>query len=316
MRKKLSWIALCLILLPLLLVAGSTLNHRLRLPREAAVFPPPGILVDVGSSRLHVFSAGDGDLALVFLAGSGTSAPVLDFKALYSLLLDEYRIAVVERAGYGWSDLSNAARDLDTVLGETRLALQLAGVRPPYVLVPHSMAGLEALHWANRFPDEVAAIIGLDMAVPQAYERMPLPSDAMLAMLTFAAHTGLTRLVPAVCREAAAIRAGHLNRDEESAYCALFYRRTLTPDMLAEIDAVQDNARLAAAGGIPSAPALFFISDGSQLPVADWQSVLIEYARSYGADYLVLDVGHYLHNEAAAQIAAASRAFIAHSVND
>lgn len=32
----------------------------------------------------------------------GTCSPILDFKSLYSLLSDEYKIAVVEKFGYGF----------------------------------------------------------------------------------------------------------------------------------------------------------------------------------------------------------------------
>ena len=31
------------------------------------------------------------------------------------------------------------------------------------------MSGLEAIRWKQKYPDEVIAIIGLDMAVPAAY---------------------------------------------------------------------------------------------------------------------------------------------------
>ena len=34
------------------------------------------------------------------------------------------------------------------------------------------MSGLEALYWAQKYPDEVSAIIGLDMAVPEYYDSM------------------------------------------------------------------------------------------------------------------------------------------------
>ncbi len=37
---------------------------------------------------------------LLFLSGSGTAAPVLDFKSLYSLLSSDYRIVVIEKFGY------------------------------------------------------------------------------------------------------------------------------------------------------------------------------------------------------------------------
>lgn len=40
------------------------------------------------------------------------------------------------------------------------------GETGPYILAPHSLSGLEALRWKQTFPDEVSAIIGIDMATP------------------------------------------------------------------------------------------------------------------------------------------------------
>lgn len=34
------------------------------------------------------------------------------------------------------------------------------------------MSGIEALYRVNKYPNEVKAIIGLDMAVPKAYENL------------------------------------------------------------------------------------------------------------------------------------------------
>jgi len=57
-------------------------------------------------------------------------------------------------------------------LEETRACLKLAGVDGPYLLVPHSLSGLEALYWAQKYPHEVKAIIGLDPRIP-TFEKMP-----------------------------------------------------------------------------------------------------------------------------------------------
>ncbi|HSM56292.1 MAG TPA: alpha/beta hydrolase [Candidatus Sulfomarinibacteraceae bacterium] len=310
MKRAIRWILLGFVSLLLLLLAGSFINHRLRIPGEEAAYPPPGQLAPVNDHRLHVYGEGEGPVTLVFLAGSGTATPTLDFRGLYSRLSDEYRIAVVERAGYGWSDEGETSRDIDTVLNETRTALQRAGERPPYVLFPHSMSGLEALYWASLYPDEVAAIVGLDPAVPQAYEDQP-PPRAMLAAIAFASRSGLIRLAPSVCMEAPAVSQGHLTAEETAAFCSLIYRRTLTANMLAEVAATQANAELVAAQGIPAVPLYFFISDGEELPLDNWGEILATYVEE--ADdgrYLVLDVGHYVHNLAADVIAEESRAFI------
>lgn len=46
------------------------------------------------------------NLTIVLLSGSGVAAPIYDYKVLYSKLTDQYRIAVVEKSGYGYSDVS------------------------------------------------------------------------------------------------------------------------------------------------------------------------------------------------------------------
>ena len=44
---------------------------------------------------------------------------------------------MVEKFGYGFSDVVDEQRDIDTMLSETRMALEKAGIEGPYVLCPH-----------------------------------------------------------------------------------------------------------------------------------------------------------------------------------
>ena len=46
-----------------------------------------------------------------------------------------------------------------------------AGEQGPFILLPHPMAGLEAIRWKQKYPDEIKAVIGLDMAFPGLYLR-------------------------------------------------------------------------------------------------------------------------------------------------
>jgi pimeloyl-ACP methyl ester carboxylesterase len=310
MMKTVKWITLSLAAFVTLLLAGSYLNHRLRLPQEVAAYPPPGQLVAVNGHHLHVYAEGSGELTLVFMSGSGTTAPALDFRGLYRRLSDDYRVVVVERAGYGWSDDGDTPRDIDTVLAETRLALQAVGENPPYVLLPHSLSGLEAIHWANRYPDEVAAIVGLDPSVLAVYAEIP-PPRTLLRLAAFIAHSGLLRLAPAVCYGSPAVSEGHLTAEETAVYCAMIYRRTWSANMLAETEITQANARQIAAQGISDTPIYFFISSGAGLPVSNWVELLTAYAEEApNGRYQLLDVGHYVHNLAADTIAAETRSFI------
>jgi pimeloyl-ACP methyl ester carboxylesterase len=148
-----------------------TLYHQISLKTENDKIKPNGQLVNAGGNNLHIYTEGENlnAPALIFLSGAGTAAPVYDFKPLYSLLSGRYRVAVVEKFGYGYADFTGASRDIDTVLAQSREALKLAGIPPPYVLIAHSMSGLEAICWSVKYPDEITGIVGLDMATPGYY---------------------------------------------------------------------------------------------------------------------------------------------------
>ncbi|TCZ78430.1 alpha/beta hydrolase [Paenibacillus albiflavus] len=280
-----------------LIIAISYINHRIQLHNESALLTPTGTVVNVNNHQMHVYTEGIGDKTLVFMSGGGTASPVLDFKGLYSKLSDRYRIAVVEKAGYGYSETAAVSRDIDTILEETRAALTLAGEKAPYVLFPHSMSGIEALYWAQKYPEEVVSIIGLDPAIPAAYEKYPLPSELSMALTSFGARIGITRFFPAIVDSSAAIQENHLFDQENKIYRAIFYAKTQTSNMNEEVKMIVNNAQKVADGGIPDVPMYFFISNGQEIPLADWGNLLITYAESArNGKYMVLDCGHYIHD--------------------
>lgn len=307
-------IAAAIPLVLLLALAACFANHRLRLRAEDRLLTPPGVLVDVGGGRMHVYAEGAGDKTLVFLSGGGTCSPVLDFKSLYSLLSGDCRIAAVEKFGYGYSgDSGGRSRDIDAILEDTRAALAAAGLEGPYVLCPHSMSGLEALRWAQKYPGEAEAIIGLDMAAPGAYEDMDINQFA-LRLGQFAVRAGVARLIPGLA-DGDAVRYGTLTEAEKAVYRALFYRQTASPDMLAEAAAVKDNARTVAAGGVPRVPMLLFVSDGSGgtgFPEEVWRGFQRDYLAGVEDGRSVeLDCPHYVHDYEYEAISGEIRDFLA-----
>ncbi|MFD0712130.1 alpha/beta fold hydrolase [Paenibacillus sp. GCM10027626] len=287
-------IVICLLLV---FMAISYINHTIRLNKESVLLSPVGKMVKVNNHQMHVYTEGSGAKTLVFMSGGGTSSPVLDFKGLYSKLSDRYRIAVVEKAGYGYSETADVSREIDTILEETRTALSLAGEKPPYVLFPHSMSGIEAIYWAQKYPQEVAAIIGLDPAVPTVYEKYPLPSAFTMGLTTFAARIGVTRFFADIVNSSAAITENHLTEQEKKIYRAIFYKKTQTSNMNEEVRMIRNNAAKVSEGGIPNIPTYFFISNGKELPLDDWKDLLIQYADAVeNGKYMILDSGHYIHD--------------------
>lgn len=193
-------VVLIIIAIIVLFVVVSFVRHKICSSNEKDLLTPLGELVEVNGHNMSVYTEGNGDKTLVFMSGGGTCSPILDFKSLYSLLNNEYKIAVVEKFGYGFSGVVDEARDIDTMLSETRMALKKADVEGPYVLCPHSMSGLEALYWAQKYPEEVEAIVGLDMAVPGYYDEMNI-SIPILKLGQYGAALGIIRWGPRSCRE-------------------------------------------------------------------------------------------------------------------
>lgn len=311
-RSKFLKVVFIIIAVIVLFIIVSLVRHKICSFREKELLKPLGKLVEVNGHNMSVYTEGEGDKTLVFLSGSGTCSPILDFKSLYSLLSDEYKIAVVEKFGYGFSDVVDEKRDIDTMLSETRMALEKAGIEGPYVLCPHSMSGLEALYWAQKYPEEVEAIIGLDMAVPAYYDEMHI-SIPITKLGQYGAALGITRWIPGLA-ESDAIKAGTLSEEEKEIYRAVFYQRTATITMIDEVKAVKDNAKTVKENGVPQVPMLLFISNGSGgtgFTEETWRRIPKEYiAGCDNASYIELDCPHYVHDYEYEKISEEIRNFI------
>jgi len=299
----------------LLCLIFATINHNYRLHKEKKQFPPPGKMVKVNGHKLHIYREGKGAATLVFMSGHGTSSPVLDFKPLWHRLLNNYRIAVVERPGYGWSEGSKSPRDVDTMLEETRKALHLAGESSPYVIFPHSMSGLEALRWAQKYPQEVRAIVGLDPLVPEVVEHsLKLPPKTRLLFMYLISRLGLSRLMPDADAEKMfpLLQSDQLSTEDKKQYMSMVYKSAYTRNMLYELDCLHKNAQKVQAEGIPpDTPMYFFISEGSDVDAPGWREILIDYVlHSKTGKYKLLNCGHYLHHYQAELIAKEASAFI------
>lgn len=119
-----------------------------------------GTYHEVGGRRLLLHRSGAGSPAVVFLPGAG--AVGLDYLNVQRGAAELSTSLVYDRAGTGWSDPGGLPRSAAAVTDELRELLVVAGVAPPYLLVGHSLGGLYARHYAQRFPHEVAALLLMD----------------------------------------------------------------------------------------------------------------------------------------------------------
>lgn len=75
------------------------------------------------------------------------------------------------RPGYGNSDEVTGPRDGRAIVAELRAALRHQGVKPPYILVGHSLGGLYMQLFARTYPQEVKALVLVDSIYPGAVKK-------------------------------------------------------------------------------------------------------------------------------------------------
>ncbi len=81
------------------------------------------------------------------------------------------RSCAYDRAGLGYSDPGPAPRDGVGVAEDLEKLLVAAEVKPPYVLVGHSMAGVRIWLFRQRNPDKTAGLVFVDAATPYIVNR-------------------------------------------------------------------------------------------------------------------------------------------------
>lgn len=86
-------------------------------------------------------------------------------------------------------------RTVENITEELRTALSAADIKAPYVLIPHSISGIYATYYANTYPQEVKAIIGIDCTLPEMSTYFDESISSMPSYLSAMAPTGIARLL-------------------------------------------------------------------------------------------------------------------------
>jgi len=292
--KKLKKCCLGLLSFILLFLVGTFIFHRISLEKEQASLTPMGKTVLVNGHKINVYVEGDGPETIVVLSGAGIASPILDFKNLTDSLSKKYKVVIVERAGYGYSEDSNQSRDVMEVLSETRQALSQANISGPFIILSHSMASLESLAWQEKYPDEVKALIGLDWALPASYEDLK-GNQALLTVAYWTSKIGLLRYFP----ESFYIKNPTLTEAERQQYKLLAYKQLMSQAMLHESLLVKENAKKVPSSINPKIPTLLLVSNGqgTTFSQSEWQHYAEKFSSGQSnVQVIYMDVPHELYH--------------------
>lgn len=126
--------------------------------------------VDVPSANIACFLRPGPGPTVIFQSGLG------DGKAVWAKVIEQLpgsvSVLAYDRPGYGSSSAVSAPRDPCSVAHELHVLAGRVGLKPPYILVGHSLGGLYQYGYARRYPEDVAGLVLLDPTHPNHWTEM------------------------------------------------------------------------------------------------------------------------------------------------
>jgi pimeloyl-ACP methyl ester carboxylesterase len=151
---------------------------------DQSVYAQPQRLVDVGGGRrMNILCRGSGSPTVILDAGWGSSN--FDWGFVLPAVAAFTRVCSFDRPGYGFSDPGALPRTTKANVDDLATLLRNARVAPPYIIVGHSLMGLDARLFASRYAAQVEGMLLVDPYVEGYYpmRRATLPQKIRAAAL-------------------------------------------------------------------------------------------------------------------------------------
>src|SRR5215470_3844721 len=116
--------------------------------------------IDVGGHSLNLLIGGHGSPTVILEGGFGEG--IAGWSLVQKEIANFAQTVSYDRAGLGQSELGPKPRSARQIATELHTALQNAGVKPPYVLVGHSLGGPYVRVFADLYPKEVTGMVLVD----------------------------------------------------------------------------------------------------------------------------------------------------------
>ncbi len=165
--RRFRWLlTVTICLLPILI---GTIWQAVSVAIETESVTAIGEYVHTDAFDMHYVSKGNGDAAVVFIAGSGMPSAYTDFYNLQEKLNDKVQSVSFDHAGSGFSSNTDTPRTVENLSNELKTLIDSVAPDKPIVLVCHSLGSLEAIYFAQQNPEKVAGVVFLDSGDPEFY---------------------------------------------------------------------------------------------------------------------------------------------------
>jgi len=125
------------------------------------VYPRAHRLVTIEKSRrLNLYCTGNGSPTVILDSGLGDSTK--SWGLVQPTISSTTCSCSYDRAGLGFSDPSARPGTSANIVDDLHRLLAASGIQPPYVLVGHSLGGMNVKLYAETYPREVAGLVFVD----------------------------------------------------------------------------------------------------------------------------------------------------------
>ncbi len=132
---------------------------------------------------------GTGEQSIVFLNGFRMKFDSWD-KVCVNIPAD-YQLLLFNRSGVGASNRAKTRQTGNVIVNELHEFLSSLDIKPPHLLVAHSLGGIYANLYARNFPDDVAGVVFVDTPHPsEIYEQRRFKAPIILRAI----NEGLKRI--------------------------------------------------------------------------------------------------------------------------
>jgi pimeloyl-ACP methyl ester carboxylesterase len=142
---------------------------------------PNSSQVEYEGSKISIAHKSGKSPIVVFQSGLGNGMSV--WSAVLQRLPSDVGTFAYDRPGYGGSFSKPGERDPCSIAHELHELLRIADVRPPYILVGHSLGGIYQYAFARLYPKEVSGMLLVDATHPEQWENMQRRAPNTAAMM-------------------------------------------------------------------------------------------------------------------------------------
>lgn len=145
--------------------------------------PPDGSqFIEVNGRKICYMKAGTAKPTVILISGLDENIRI--WRKVFDEISEFATVVAYDRGGVGWSDRGEDPRTASVIAKEMNDFLTALGVEPPYILCPHSLAGLYGRYYASNYPDKIAGILLLDTSHEDMWRRQALLMGPMQVALS------------------------------------------------------------------------------------------------------------------------------------